>query len=337
MKHTRFALIVTILVILAGVIWWWMLPEGKPPVMPSVPVPESLVAQPLEPRKAVTASKEVVPPPRTIDKGELHQWWLAMTKIDKKFEWKMPIEFYGKIVDEQGKPVAEVDIRFQWTNISAKGTAEHNTRSDVQGLFSLTGVTGKSLGVSIRKQGYKHYYVGNQFSFEYAAYFEPEWYVPEAKHPVIFKIHKNREADPLITRENQEGQIAPGQSKSFVIGPNGAAVVVERLPNISQGARGWAARITVPGGGLVLATEEFPIEAPENGYTPVVEVTDKTPKPMVWQGDNGAAFFVKTPQGYGRITVRNTLGSAWVYVTSYFNPNPGSRNLEYDPAKVIKP
>jgi hypothetical protein len=67
-----------------------------------------------------------------------------------------------------------------------------------------------------------------------------------------------------------------------------------------------------------------------------MDVTGKTPKPPVWQGDDGSAFFVKTPQGYGRITVRNTVGKAWVYVTSYFNPS-GSRNLEFDPTKAIKP
>ena len=327
---------VAILLFLAGASWWWMLPKTKPPVAPAVAVPAPAVMMPSGPAKALTAPNGIVPPPRTTDKEELHHWWLEMSKLDKNFEWKMPINFYGKVVDEEGVPVEGADISFQWTNYSTTGSAEYRTQSDAQGLFQLSGVTGKRLGVSVRKKGYQHYYVGNRFSFEYAAYFEPEWYVPDASHPVIFKMHKNREADPLVVRENQEAELTPGQKKSFPIGPSGTAIVIERLPNVTQGPRGWVARVSVPGGGLAVATEEFPFEAPESGYTSSLEISAQTPKPPVWQGDNGAAFFVKTPQGYGRITVRNTLGTAWVYVTSYFNPKPSSRNLEFDPDKVIK-
>jgi hypothetical protein len=87
---------------------------------------------------------------------------------------------------------------------------------------------------------------------------------------------------------------------------------------------------------VVLTTDEFPFEAPESGYAPSLEITAQTPKPPLWPGDNGAALFVKTATGYGRITVRNTPGMAWVYVSSYFNPKSGSRNLEYDPSKAVK-
>lgn len=333
MKSKRIVLITIILA--AGACLWWWLSHYPQPKAASEAAPAKLAPMP-----KVASSNEppiVVPPPRTENKEELHQWWLKMSKIDRNFEWKMPIEFYGKVVDEQGMAVEGAEIGFQWNNYSATGSAESNTRSDPNGLFSLKGVTGKSLGVSVKKEGYKRYYNGNQFSFEYAAYFEPQWHVPNASNPVIFKMHKNREADPLVVRENQEAELSPGQKRSFNIGPKGAAVVVERLPNVDNSLKGWAARISVPGGGLVISTAEFPIEAPETGYIETIEVTDKTAKPVVWQGDNGAAFFVKTSQGYGRVTVRNTPGAAWVYVTSYFNPNPNSRNLEFDPAKVIKP
>ncbi|MCX6937919.1 MAG: carboxypeptidase-like regulatory domain-containing protein [Verrucomicrobia bacterium] len=334
MNQRRFSLIVIILVLLAGVFWLWSL--KKVPPAPPPPVVAEAQTPPLAPVTPTTS--KVVPPPRTTDKEELNQWWVKMNKLDKNFEWKMPIEFYGKVVDDKDQPIEKTTIRFQWTDLSREGTSEYNTISDSQGLFRLDGVTGKNLGVQVRKEGYKHYFIGTQFSFEYAAYFEDSFHVPDRNNPVIFRLRKNREAEALIFRNNQEAEIAVGQKRSFSIGSSGAAVVIERLPDIPDyGRRGWAARVSVPGGGLVLSTEEFPFEAPENGYAPFIEVTDKTPKPLVWQSDNGAAFFVKTPQGYGRITVRNTQGAAWVYVTSYLNPNPNSRNLEFDPAKVIKP
>ena len=166
---------------------------------------------------------------------------------------------------------------------------------------------------------------------------DPKYHEPNLASPVVFVLRKNRDTEPLVVRENQEAELSPGQSKLFTIGPNGAIVTIERLPDMGKSSRSWSAHVSVPSGGLVISTEEFPFEAPDKGYEPVVAITERTPRPPVWAGDNGATFFVKTPQGYGRITVRNTPGSAWVYVTSYFNPNPNSRNLEFDPAKRVKP
>src|SRR2546423_13940480 len=40
-------------------------------------------------------------------------------RIDSKWEWKIPIRFYGVAVDENGQPVASVDVHFQWTDLSA--------------------------------------------------------------------------------------------------------------------------------------------------------------------------------------------------------------------------
>lgn len=197
-------------------------------------------------------------------------------------------------------------------------------------------MTGKGLTVQVSKAGYKHYLAKNRFSFEYAMFADPKYLVPERTHPVVFVLRKDREAEPLVVHENQEAELQPGQSKSFALGPSGASVTVERLPDTGQDPRSWSARVSVSGGGVALTTDEFPFEAPESGYVPSLEITNQTQKPPVWSGDNGAALFVKTATGYGRIVVRNTPGMAWIYMSSYFNPKPGSRNLEYDAAKVVK-
>src|SRR5437868_1970065 len=46
---------------------------------------------------------------------------------DSKWEWKIPIQFYGIAVDENEHPVAGADVYFQWTNLSAKGTSDTST------------------------------------------------------------------------------------------------------------------------------------------------------------------------------------------------------------------
>ncbi|MCX6937056.1 MAG: carboxypeptidase-like regulatory domain-containing protein [Verrucomicrobia bacterium] len=335
MNRSRLSLIIIVLILLAGVLWLWSLKKT-----PAAQRPASMaeVQAPLLASVPPTTSK-VVPPPRTTDKEELNQWWVKMNKLDKNFEWKMPIEFYGKVVDDKDQPIEKATIRFQWTDLSREGTSEYNTISDSQGLFRLDGVTGKNLGVQVRKEGYKHYFIGTQFSFEYAAYFEDSFHVPDHSNPVIFRLRKNREAEPLIKREVRF-PVSIGVPAAFILNPgdpNAAKVVIELLTNAQLRDKQWSARISVPGGGLQSTLEEFPYEAPESGYKPTVTSEYDTPKPLgVDGGYQGGVFYVQTPKGYGRVEIKMMPGNSYARINSFWNPS-GSRNLEFDPAKVIKP
>jgi len=73
-------------------------------------------------------------------------------RSDPKWEWKVPIQFYGKVVDENLSPVRDAKVNFQWTDLS-HGTSEADSVSDVQGNFSLAGVQGKRLFVHVTKPG----------------------------------------------------------------------------------------------------------------------------------------------------------------------------------------
>src|SRR5436190_4368625 len=93
-------------------------------------------------------------------------------RIDSKWEWKIPIRFYGRVVDENERPVAGVDVHFQWTDLSPKGTSVADSKSDAHGFFSLENVDGKSLLVRLLKPGYYTTDARNQVNFEYANPFE---------------------------------------------------------------------------------------------------------------------------------------------------------------------
>lgn len=341
MNRIRLGLIAVILALLAGGLWLWI-PKKAPPVPPSIVVTanKKALAEPVTLVPEQKAFAEVVPPPRTTDKEKLHQWWLAMSKLDKNFEWKMPIEFYGKVIDDQGQPVGNANVNFQWTDLSQKGTSEYNTFSDARGLFQLTGVKGKNLGVRVRKEGYKHYYSGTRFGFEYAAYFEESYHVPDPSYPVIFRLRKNREAEPLVMREVRL-PLQIGSATAFSLSrndQNAAKVIIELLTNAPLREKQWSARISVPGGGLQSTLEEFPYEAPVSGYQPALVTDYATPKPIgVDGGYQGGVFFVQTPKGYGRIEIKMMPGNNYARISSFWNPS-GSRNLEYDPLQnVVKP
>ena len=271
-------------------------------------------------------------PPYHAPLAERLAWWKEMAKKDWHFEYKMPISFYGKVVDDQNQPIAGAKIKFSWFDMSSEGTGQKLSVSDASGLFSLIGATGKSLGVHVSKEGFKCRISKNKFSFENGI-LSDDYYDPNPTNPVVFVLRKDRQGEALIVRARQEAQLeSGGQSKSFPIGAGDAFVSVERLPEATPHARYWNARITVPDGGLQLTTEEFPYEAPEDGYTNNFIITNG----LSVQGNTGGVFYVKSAKGYGRVVVYYVPNMPWIYVESWFNPNPKSRNLEVDPSKVIK-
>jgi hypothetical protein len=286
---------------------------------------------------AQTASTDQ--PSHAAPANERVAWWREMTKKDPYFEFKTPLLFYGKVVDDQGFPVKGANIKFSWMDLSSEGTGKKYVMSDVTGLFSLSGVVGKDIGVHISKEGYRCYISSNRFDFETSILSGQNYYNPIPENPVVFVLRKNREAEPIIEYSEKRAEVPQGQSKQFTIGPNGTTLLFERMTNNAPVRGGWVARVSVPGGGLALTTEEFPYEAPEDGYVDSMEITNATPKPPNWPSFYGAMMYFKTSQGYGRVMVSYISNMDRMFVTSWFNPKAGSRNLEVDPSKVqvIKP
>ena len=38
------------------------------------------------------------------------------------YDWKQPINFYGRVLDESNAPVANAHAHFEWNDISERGT-----------------------------------------------------------------------------------------------------------------------------------------------------------------------------------------------------------------------
>ena len=208
----------------------------------------------------------------------------TQTRIDKNLEWKMPINFWGRVLDESNQPVAGADIQFVWNILwnpaYPNGVDEVHVKSDENGLFSLVGRRGKGLSVDVLKEGYYGTSSARQ-SFEYA---QPEIrFVPDQASPVVFHLRKKGNAESLIVMRGMMN--VPGVGKQFKIPTNGNPVQI----NLRQGkvvpAGGqivvfytanrensrqydWHYEIRVPGGGIILSTNEFDFMAPLDGYQP---------------------------------------------------------------------
>src|SRR2546426_516510 len=104
-------------------------------------------------------------------------WWFfrwqaprrehAKRAAESRKAWVTPISFYGKVVDEKGSPVADANVKFVVSDLSAEGTTEHAAKSDAKGLFTFMG-KGKGVSVYVSKDGY-YTSQTDRIAFEYAA------------------------------------------------------------------------------------------------------------------------------------------------------------------------
>jgi hypothetical protein len=317
-------------ILLVAVAWWWNRPTPPPPSAPPATNPSSTI----QASKSSPTQTPTVPLTYEVPtKGEYQgmgdprwEWWNQIKKRDPKFEWKMPVNFYGKVIDQASQPVQGAKVRFQWTDMSAAGTTEKFTETDAQGMFSLTGEKGKNLGVYVSRDGY-HAVRDGRRNFEYAAFFEPNYIEPDPNNPVIFQLIKKQEAQPLIKTE-QEIRLPQIGSATAVRLDDTISLEVSLLANQIKPDQPWSIRVAVTGGGLQTAADEFPVKAPTDGYQSSVAIDRKSPKPSGWSGlYQGGVLYVKTAQGYGRVEIRMLAGDNKARVTTYLNP-AGSRNLE---------
>ena len=261
-----------------------------------------------------------------------------------KDEWRAPIEFYGRVVDENDAGVPNARAFFVWTDLSKEGHSTQATTSDAAGLFSLTGVRGKHLSVTVECDRY-YPSKSNITGFTYSG--EDVNFVPKVREPVIFRLQKKGNAEALVVAKR----------KSFAIPRDGTPVdidLIKRKPvplgsghlrvecwTYAEGAEqryNWKCKISIPGGGLIRSEKEFDFIAPADPYAPYDVIDMPAALDTRWQSDVERRYFFKLPNStYGRLTFAMIVGGDhFCIIEGFINPS-GSRNLEYDPAAQPKP
>ena len=197
-----------------------------------------------------------------------------MERRDPKFEWRMPIKFYGKVIDQDGRPVSGARIRYGWNGVN--GSNERFDESNSEGMFSIENIQGKLLSVRVGREGY--HAVNNGFgSFEYAAFFEPDYHEPDPENPVVFQMLQKGPSEPLIHRgPTLLSARNDGTSTSFdlITGQRAVANSGDIAVRITKGPKkgnrfDWTVTIEGKGGtGLIESSDEFMVTAPADGYQP---------------------------------------------------------------------
>ncbi len=336
-KHTL-ALVACLVIIVASGVVWMLLQSGRN------------LSRTLSERSEYHGppSSSSVPPEPAIPKATPANGGDYEDRRQKTIEkiaeaYSAPIAFLGKVVDQHGNVVANAEVGYSTANKFAQSGTNFSMQADGRGYFEIKGVTGAVLGVNVSKKGY--YQVHNVSNQRFAYGVGSDNYTksaPPKNERAVFVLQKKGESEPLIRLS----------SRQFTIPQNGQFVTINIAPSrspqssvqssayVEKGKRdhyNWTFKITIPGGGLIDRKDQFDFEAPTEGYEETVNVGMDGSDPA-WKSQTEKSYFAKLPDGsFARLQIhfRASDYKSTMVLESYFNPEPGHRNLEYDPAKAL--
>jgi len=339
--RTRVVIFCLFILAAACLLLWFHRPAGQPinDLHEAEPVVANGLNHPAESQTVAVSKPAVSAVPSTTNPPAQGRQPLTPEDIYHGYdEWRVPINFYGKVLDENENPVPGVSVSFGWTDLSPQGHSSASTASDASGLFALEGQTGKHLSVSIVKDGY-YTSRSNLDSFFFSG--KNENFTPNRNVPVLFHLRKKGKGEALISTA------IPGFTGIVQLHHDGTPVELDLLKGAQVSAGGgqlklelwrdlsnpnarifdWKLQMSAPGGGLISTDEEFAFQAPAGGYQPAV-VIDMPATNLNWQGEVRSKYYIQLPDGkYGRIDFYFLSFNGVFTVQSAINPT-GSRNLE---------
>ncbi len=258
-----------------------------------------------------------------------------------------PISFYGKVLDQNGNPVPEAHIEYSAIDKFWADGSRYQGTSDDNGNFSISDIKGAGLLVTVGKNGYDSINGKSSQAFGYGMPPDSSRKSPPTKDtPSIFVLRKKVIGEPLFTvartfRIPRNGSPVEINLKTAISVPAGQGdlVIACWTNDQEQDANrhyDWQCRFSVPGGGLVQSQDETDYQAPIEGYQPSVEIS-MPHNAENWRSDVSGEYYLKLANGtYARAKINMIAGGDhFVRITSYLNPQQGSRNLEYDPAQQV--
>lgn len=264
----------------------------------------------------------------------------TISRIESAFH--APIAFYGRVIDQFGNPVVGALVGFAPVDGFLESGSYYEKTSDDQGYFAIEGLKGAGMSVGVSKDGYYGIKGKSNMTFGYGMGPDSHRRVPPTKdNPAIFELHKAGEAEPLQILSSRQVVVPPtGEPVRFNL-KTGRCGSGDLLISSGHGEGtkyrfDWWFEFLIESGGLIERDSQFDFLAPEKGYLPKVRI-DMVTTDDRWQRVVEADYFVKLADGtYARISLRlyPSKSRNMIVLESYLNPS-GSRNLEYDPDKVV--
>ena len=165
--------------------------------------------------------------------------------------------------------------------------------------------------------------------------------MPDPVRPVIFHLRKRGPGTDLITSQRGikdylgvtvplDGTPVQVDLLGVTAGQAGPLTISQTKPAYKEWkqATQWSFRMEMPDGGFVEQLEEFPFEAPENGYQRAVQF-DFQQGQTNWTTRVSKDYYIVfgAPARYGRLHLETSIMMAGARLTYAINPS-GSRYLE---------
>jgi len=351
MKNRTFILSGFLIAVLLFGIWWFW--KANPP-MPgqSVAVVATNIAAPKSTNvlqansipssgQATNMTNDLAAANKAYEQGLMSKEDLIKAVVAEQN--KQPQDFYGKVIDQHGEPVAGVTVTGSLiidTGEDLKTKEIHTTQTDAEGLFQFTGGEGSEIAVVVNKAGYE---MGDRGE----GYKGPVGKKTSPTDRAILTMWKLKGAEPMVHTRIEVGIPCDGTQRNFDLltghrVENGGDLTVSFARDPVDIVRGkpfdWKLILGVPEGGLLEIADLYPNEAPADGYQPNVQI-DMPATTNKWTPDFNGSYYLESrgEKIFGRVTVRLTGNyeppPTHFEIDAYLNP-AGSRNLEIDSSKV---
>jgi len=280
---------------------------------------------------------------------EKTETFLKKSMADPDYEWKQPINFFGKVVTLDGQALEGVTVEFGWTALS--GYEKRTVESDASGQFDLTGVRGKTMTVKLEKDGYDWFIVRTQRQFEFAEPYAPNFHEANPDNPLIYYMQERPDAEPLHAWKTKSGIIHAGEGPTYYNyitgrfskepGKDCIQMKLQIDPPDEQNAKpyNWTLSLSGANYGFYQTDDHVSSVAPEDGYSGQVDI-GKSADDKDWFNRRTYQVFFKNDSGnYGYLwlspRVNKENQKVNITLDSYFNPS-GSRALVFSSQKRIR-
>lgn len=278
----------------------------------------------------------------------IHEQKIAQEEKDMIKRVNVRIQFWGKVVDQNSKPLEGVRISYrvgQPRHAWDSNTVVKNTTTGMDGLFYIEDSGDGFSFQAFQKEGYQQG-SGMNMSFTYSS--SPEKFNPKKTNPKTYTLIKAEEMQSLLPFSKQlvlkwDNLPVRYNLRTGKFDSSGEIEITARRGKIEGEGRearyDWSCKIQAIKGGIMETAREKAYMAPENGYMQFWEygylATD--PQWKIARGDVHLVFHL--PDGnYGRLELDiNSEFESKISgrISSYLNPS-GGRLLEYDASLKIK-
>ena len=256
--------------------------------------------------------------------------------------WRTSIVFYGRVLDENNRPIEGAKVTYQGNTIDPTLTVESNFKSDVYsdayGLFKIGEIHGRDITFELSHPKYYNS-AKNPTGVSYAGDRNPN--VPDQPEKAwAFRMYKKRAPAELINSSGGGHGGMDGSPMSVKLGKYGQ-IEAEGSWSKPQQWDGkpfdWEVRLSVRNGEIMECTDEVSFEAPTDGYQPNVTIA-MSKGDVTWKTDIRRSFYVKLGNVFGRVDASISTYHD-LYLNLHYTINPtGSTNLETgNPPRIPAP